>query len=57
MKTELTVECYCCERGVPVSQGAYRDLPYDEFVGQVFLCNECLEEDAKLMEGRGEVYD
>ena len=48
-------ECYACEK--ETSQGIFRDLPYDEYVGQVFICNDCLQEEAKLMEGRGEEYD
>ena len=47
---EQMCDCYCCEREVPISQGAMRDLPYDEFIGQVFLCNECIAHDEAIIE-------
>jgi hypothetical protein len=50
MPTKQVCECYSCEREVPVEQGAMRDLPYDEYIGQVFLCNECIAHDEAIIE-------
>lgn len=49
-KVEPTCECYSCENEVPISQGAMRDLPYDEMIGQVFLCAACVAHDDKILE-------
>jgi hypothetical protein len=51
MKTtkEQLCECYSCEKEVPISQGAMRDLPYDEYIGQVFLCSECIAHDDEIV--------
>jgi len=53
---EQLCECYSCEQEVSISQGAMRDLPYEEIIGQVFLCNECIahEEDIEQRFESGE---
>lgn len=45
--TKMTCGCYSCEREVPTDQGRMEFL-FDEYVGQVFLCNECLEQEDNL---------
>ena len=47
---EMKCDCYSCEKEVNVSQGAMRDLPFDEYIGQVFLCNECIAHDEAIIE-------
>jgi hypothetical protein len=57
-KQEELIECYSCEIEVPISQGAFRDLPFDE-LGQVFLCKDCIAHDEAIIERfeSGEPYD
>jgi hypothetical protein len=45
--------CYACEREIEIEQGKLIDLPYDELIGQVFICNECLAQEEALEERFG----
>lgn len=49
MKATL-YECDTCGKEVTLEQGQMRDLPYDELIGQVFLCLECAKEDNRILE-------
>lgn len=49
-KTKETLyECYSCDKEVPIEQGAMRDLPFDEMLGQVFLCSDCIAHDDEIV--------
>ena len=52
-KTDDREVCYCCEREVPVTEGQWKDQPYEDYITQVFLCNGCLEEEARIEERFG----
>jgi hypothetical protein len=53
MPTKQEYECYSC--GKETTQGQMRDLPYDEYIGQVFLCLECCKAEDRLMEEKDDV--
>lgn len=46
----MTYPCYVCGKEVAAEDGGMRDLPFEEYIGQVFLCNECIAEDERIME-------
>lgn len=48
--TKMKCECYACGKEAPVDEGGMRDLPCDEFVGQVFLCSKCFAKDEQIIE-------
>ena len=47
-----TCGCYSCENEVPIYEGQMVDLPYDELIGQVFICDECLRAEELINQER-----